>query len=391
MKELILLLISMVALFGASGSGSGSATGIGGGTGGGGATSGGGGAAGGGGVTAMNAAEVRTPSEHVPAGSTFQTKFLFTQPRPIGSAGSTLDIGAFEVNGVSIFSPLGDAVGAAVWGNGLLTVNVISPSGDFGSNLDYPFMTVTMTVPATTPVGSTFPLGLITGTYIGPSGPLTLTDPKPGTLTIGGSVSIHNITPGGGIWPSGTVVKVEGTGFSPGTKLVAKMRMSPITYISPTEIHFTLLDTATTIDMMALTAQNPDGSAVTYYSYLRGVPVSTPSIPLLRRIDPVFPGQTRGLATYRVPVLGQGQFAAIAVQNPTQGPVVVTFQLQSTGAIATYTLPIGGRIMDEISSLLGSTASPGDSVIVSATSGVQILGLIGDEIQGAALPFLPIF
>jgi hypothetical protein len=130
---------------------------------------------------------------------------------------------------------------------------------------------------------------------------------------------------------------------------------------------------------------------VTYYSYLRGVPVSTPSLPLLRRTDPVFPGQTRGIATYQIPALGQGQFAAIAVQNPTQGPVVVTFQLQNTGAISTHTLPVGGRIMDEISSLLGSTASPGDSVIVSATAGVQILGLIGDEIQGTAMPFVPIF
>lgn len=384
MKELILLLISTVALWGASGSGSGT-------TGGGGGTGGGGTGGGGGGITATNAAEVRTPSERVPAGSTFQTKFLLTQPRPIGSGGSVLDIGAFQVDGVSIFSPLGDAVGAAVWGNGFLTVNVISPSGDYGSNLDYPFMTVTMTVPPTTPAGSTFPLGLVSGNYIGPSGPLTLTDPKPGTLTIGGSISIHNITPGGGTWPSGTVVKIEGTGFSPATKLTAKMRMSPITYISPTEIHFTLLDTATTMDMMALTAQNPDGSLVTYYSYLRGVPVSTPASPLLRRTDPVFPGQTRGIATYQVPALGQGQFAAIAVQNPTQGPVVVTFQLQSTGAISTHTLPIGGRIMDEISSLLGSTVSPSDSVIVSATSGVQILGLIGDEIQGTAIPLLPIF
>ncbi|MBZ5603860.1 MAG: hypothetical protein LAO79_16300, partial [Acidobacteriia bacterium] len=349
-----------------------------------------GGGTGGGGITATNAAEVRTNSARVPPGTTFQAQYLLTQPRPIASGGSRISIDAFDVNGVAIFSPLGDAAGAAVWQNGFLSVNVISPSGDYGSNLDYPYMTVTMTVPATTPIGSTFPLGLVSASYIGPTGPLTLTDPKPGTLTIGGSVSIHNVTPGGGTWPAGTVVKFEGTGFSPLTKLTAKMRMSPITYVSSTELHFTLLD-VTTMDMVGLTAQNPDESQVTYFSYLRGGLLTPPSRPLLRHTDPVFQAQTHGVAQFSVPALAAGQFAAIAIQNPTPGPVVVTFQVQSTGATTTFTLPFGGRIVDEISSLVGSALNAGDSVTVTSTSGVQILGLLGDETQGTVEPFLPVF
>jgi hypothetical protein len=343
-------------------------------------------------VTPTNAVEVRTLSTRVPAGATFQAQYLLTQPRPIGSGGSSISIDSFDINGVSIFSPLGDAAGSAVWDSGLLRVNVISPSGDYGSNLDYPFMTVTMTIPSTVPTGSIFPLGLVSANYIGPAGPLTLTDTKPGTLTVGGSVSIHNVVPGGGVWPAGTVIRVEGTGFSPATRLTAKMHMSPITYVSPTELRFTLLDSSTTMDMVALTAQNPDGSQVTYYSYLRAIPVNTPSSSLLQHTDPVFQSQTHGIATFSsLPALAPGQFAAIAVQNPTPGPVVVTFQVQSTGATTTVTLPSGGRVMDEISALIGTTLSPTDSLIVSATSSVQILGLLGDDDAKTVMPFLPTF
>ena len=376
MKRFLLLIGSAAALLAASGSG-------GGGTGGGGT--------GGGGTTAPNAVEIRIPSERVPTGATFQTKVLLTQPRPIGSGGSKMFISSLRVNGVSIFSPLGDAAAAAVWQNGFLTINVVSPNGDYGSNLDYPIMTVTMSVPPTTPTGSTFPLDLASSNYSGPSGSFTFTDPKPGVLTVGGSIPIHNVSPGGGTWPAGTLVTVEGTGFSSATKLIAKAHISPITCISSTELTFTLLDSATTMDMLALTAQNPDGSQVTYYSYLRGNLMALPSRPLLRSTDPAFQTETHAMATFNMPALTPGQFAGIAIQNPTPGPVVVTFAVQRTGAVTTFHLPSGARVMDDISSLLGTTLSAGDSVIISSSSGVQMLGLIGDESQGTVLPFLPVF
>lgn len=380
-RHSLLLLIMAVAAFG-SGPGAGGT---------GGAKTGAGGTGGTGGTTAANAAEVRTLDERVPAGSTFQAKFLLTQPRPIGSGGSKLPIGALAVNGVSIFSPTGDAAGAAVWDNGFLTVNVISPSGDYGTNLDYPFMMVAMTVPTTMATGSTFPLTFDTANYSGPTGPITFTDPKPGVLTVGGSVSIHNISPGGGTWPAGTVIKVEGTGFSPATKLVTKGRLGAVTYVSPTELDFTLVDVSTTMDMFQLTAQNPDGSQVTYFSYLRGTPITLPSRFLLTHTDPVFQLQCHSTATFTVPALTPGQFAAIAVQNPATTPVQLTLQVKNTGASITFMLPVGGRVMDEMTALLGTALNPGDAVVLTASAPVQILGLTGDELQGTVAPFLPAF
>ena len=375
MKGLFLLMSVATALI-ASGPGGGTA---------------GGGGTGGGGTTLTNAVEVRTLNERVPAGTTFQAKFILTQPHPIGSGFAAMFIDTYAVNGVSIFSPLGDAAAAAVWQNGFLNVNVVSPSGDYGSNLDYPFLTVTMTVPPTMPAGSTLPLQFANTNFIGPTGPIVMTDPKPGVLTVGGSISIHNISPGGGTWPAGTVVRVEGTGFSTATKLTPKVHTSPARYVSPTEMDFTLLDATTTMDMLAVTAQNPDGSQVTYYSYLRGTLINLPSTVLLRHTDPVFQSQTHTSATFNVPALAPGQFAAMAIQNPSTGPATVTLRVQSTGAITSFTLPSGGRIMDEISTLVSATVAAGDSVVVSSTAPVQMLGLIDDEPQGVVTPFLPVF
>jgi hypothetical protein len=348
---------------------------------------------GGGETTPPNAVEVRIPSERIPGGATVQMKYLFTQPRPIGSSGSRIATHGFSVNGVSIFSPQGDAAGAAVWQNDDLSVSIISPSGDFGTNVDYPFMTVAMTIPASIATGITYDLAMESANFVGPLGPLTLTDPKPGTLTVGGSVSIHNVTPGGGIWPSGTVVKVEGTGFTPATRISAKMRMSPSVYISPTEMQFTLQDSATTMDMQAITATNSDGSQVVYYSYLRGILVQSPSRKLLTSTDPIFQAQRHALAAVtRPPALASGQFVALAIQNPSPGPVVVTFQLRSSGAATSVHLPSGGRIMDDLSVLLGGVNIPANDVVtITATSAVQILGLLGDETAGTVTPFLPAF
>lgn len=351
-----------------------------------------GGGGGGGGITAPGAAEIRTLSEKVPAGGTVQVKHLFTQPRPITSSGAFSSLNGFSVDGVAISSPLGDAAGTAVAQNGLLYVNVVSPASDFGMSLDYPFLIVTMDIPGSTAAGSVFPLGISNMIADGPGGPLTLVDPKPGTLTIGGSVSVRGVYPGGGTWPAGTVISVRGTGFQPSTRVSTKMRTSNPVYISPTEIQFALLNT-TTLDMQPVQITNPDGSQVTYYSYLRGVLVRPPSRPLLLATEPIFQTQTHGVATVGpLPALAAGQFTALAVQNPTAGPVVVSFHLQRTGTTNIVQLPSGGRVMDELSALLGGAAlTPGDVIDVAATSGVQILGMQGDARTGTVTPFLPAF
>ena len=154
-----------------------------------------------GGVTPAGSAEVRTLSETVPAGGTAQVKMLFTQPRPITSTGAGFDMGGFNIDGIAFFSPLGDTAGTAVLRNGKLYISAVSPNSDFGTNLDYPFLMITMDVPASIPKGSTFPLALSNAIFVTPDGPLTLVDPKPGVLKVGGSISVRGVFPGGGTIP----------------------------------------------------------------------------------------------------------------------------------------------------------------------------------------------
>lgn len=357
-----------------------------------GSTGGGGGGTGVPGVTPPGAMEVRTLSERIPAGGTVQVKFLLTQPRPITSGGSAFATDGFNVLGVSLTSPLGDTAGTAVSHNGTLYVSAISPLGDFGTNLDYPFMTIALEIPATTPTGTIFPLAMPDATFQGTSGPLTLTDPKPGTLTIGGSVSIYGVFPGGGTRSAGTVISVLGTGFQPTTKIATKMKISTPVYVSPTEMRFSLQET-TTMDQQPIQVTNPDGSQVVFYSYLRGTLIASPSHALLRDTDPIFQTTTHGVATIGpLTAMGPGQYTALAIQNPTDGPVAVTFQVQSTGATTIVMLPSSGRVIDDLSTLLGGAAiGAGDIVTVTSTSGVQILGLNADDVAYTVAPFLPAF
>ena len=351
------------------------------------------GGGGGGGTAPPGTAEVRTLSERVPAGGTVQVKHLFTQPVPITSGGTSFLLDGFTVDGVSLFSPLGDTAGAAVIQNQMLCIYAVSPGSDFGTNLDYPFLTVTMDIPASTPAGSTISLGLIgNSVFQTPTGSLTLTDPKPGTLTIAGSLSVNGVFPGGGTWPAGTVISVRGKGFQPGTRLSAKMKIANVVYVSPSEMRFTLQDSAA-LDTQPIQVVNPDGSQVTFYSYLRGVPVQPPSRALLQQTEPIFPTLTHALATVGpLPSMGVGDYVALAVQNPNTGPVVVTFQLQSTGKATSVLLPSGGRILDDVSALLGgATIGSGDVITVTATAGVEMFGLYANDSGRKVTPFVPTF
>jgi len=357
--------------------------------GGGGGTGGGGGV---GGITPPGLGEVRVPNEKIPAGGTVQIKFALTQPRPISTGGPSLaKHTGFAVNGVAITSLLGDAAGVALDQNGVLAISVISPDSDFGANLDYPFLTVAMTLPSSAVPGTTYPLGFTDTAVQSPAGPLTLSVTKPGVLTVGGSLSIHGVTPGGGIWPAGTLIRLKGSGFQAGTKIVTKMKTSRFAVVSPSEIQFTLTD-ITTLDSQPITATNPDGSVVTFYSYLRGVPVYAPVRGLLQNTEPIFPAQIHASANLTVHTSQSSQFTALAFQNPNAESVAIIVSNSRSGVASLVVLPSCGRLVDDLQSLLsGSTVGAGDLITVLSTAPIQMLGITGDENAGSIAPFLPSF
>ena len=264
------------------------------------------------GVTAPNAAEIAVVNVSAPAGGTFQMQSKLTEPRPISSTGS--DAGGFGLNGFAVWGPNGDSAGVALVKNGRIFINALSQTGNLAAGLDYPFLILTLDVPGGAKVGTRFPLELAHSAMNTAAGPLDVTV-KPGTLTVGGSVSIRGVYPGGGTLQAGDSVKIRGAGFSTGTKVTSTAKMNTIRVVSAEEIEITLKE-QTTMDMQSFTVTNPDRSTVTFYSYLRGKMQGMPLRTLLQSAEPAFQLQTHALATITISAPDAGQFTGLALQNP---------------------------------------------------------------------------
>ena len=341
-----------------------------------------------------NTAEIRVSNETIPAGGTVQAKFEMTEPHPITSTGASFELAGMSVDGVAVWSPLGDAGGVGVVKNGQLHIAAISPSASLGTVSDYPLLTITADVPSSAAPGSSFPLTLGNdSTLMTADGPMAIAM-KPGTLVIGGSLSVRGVYPGGGTWPAGTLVRIMGTGFNRSTRVSTKFKTSSISFVNADEIDIVLKE-QTTLDAQQVTVVNSDGLVDSYFSYARGVLVRKPSKPLLRISEPAFPQQTHAIASMTVPSLNASQFAALALQNSDPGPLVVTLELDSaTGGhqTASVTLRSGARILDDLSTLLnGAQITAGDTVRLTSTAPVRILGLIGDESAITVTPLLLTF
>jgi hypothetical protein len=341
--------------------------------------------------TPPNTAEIAISSPSVPPGQTVQVRFSLTQPMPIGSTGTGFALNGFDTNGIAIWSTNGQACGVGLVQNGVLQFSAVDPSGILGTGADYPFLTLTLTAPTGLAPGTSFPLTWSSDAWLNsPTGPMSLVV-KPGKLTIGGSVSIRGIFPGGGTWPAGTLIRIPGSGFQKAMHIQTPIKYSSIS-IAPNEIDL-ILKEQTTIDANSFSVLNPDGSSATFFAYMKGAPVRPPSNLLLNSGEYAFPLATQAIAT--IPATGTlpaTQWNALALQNPNPGPAVITVSLEpfGEGRSATFILPPGGRLVDTISGLLnGVPVGPGDSVSMISTAMIQVFGIAGDEAANTLTPFLP--
>ena len=146
-----------------------------------------------------------------------QLKLHMTEPKPISSGTKLMDLDPFafdEIFGISLWSPAGDVFGVARVENGKLLVQAISPLASYATVVDYPVLTIAAHIRSDAMAGQTFPLVLGAGSVytndFGQTEPFI--ESRPGTLTVGGTASIHNLEPGGGPWPAGPVVRIAGGG-----------------------------------------------------------------------------------------------------------------------------------------------------------------------------------
>jgi hypothetical protein len=337
------------------------------------------------------------PNEMAPPGGLVQMKFLVTEPTPISSGKPILsfDSAMFDdVLGIELFNPTGDVNGVAMRNGSQLKLQYITSNGTQGT--DYPIMTVALHIRPDVAVGSQtqFTLDPASTWTMGLLGTASYKPTPPATVTVGGSISITNVVPGGGQLPAGSVISIQGLGFQPKTQVqLNNIKASGIRVVSPQEIQFTLAE-ATNMTGKKIQVNNPDGSQDTYFSYLRGVPLMQSARALLAGAVPIFSSMTYSAGVFGGLTGTESQFTGLALQNPGVGPAEVRVALRSASnellGSSTITLPSGYRLMQAVSELAGG-ATPvfGSYLQVTSSQPIQMFGFAADDAAGWVIPFVP--
>src|SRR5689334_17576115 len=114
-------------------------------------------------ATAQTLPEIRVSNEITPIGGMAQMKVSLTSPKPITSGNfgfDASDVSFDSIDGIDLFSSTGDVNGAAVVSGGKIALAYISPGGTFGTNVDYPLMSVALRLSSTVVNGQKFPVKL---------------------------------------------------------------------------------------------------------------------------------------------------------------------------------------------------------------------------------------
>lgn len=341
---------------------------------------------------------IRVSSETVPPGGMAQMKVLLTSPKPITTGNMSMDLsGVFfdSIDGIALFDPTGDVVGAATVDHGQVNARFTSPNGTFGSAVDYPILTVALRLSTAVVPGQTFTVMLNPNASFWQDllGSPIAVELKPGTITVGGSVNITDVLPGGGLVPAGGQIRILGLGFSPQTKVSMRgnAQASSIQYVSPTEIRATIKDGAQ-LDGTLIQVQNPDNSSDSYYSYMRGVPQGQSTRSLIAKTVPVFSllTATEAVLPPTVSPVNAEYATAIALQNPSAATASVTVEgRDGAGAVLasiTISLPQGTCISREVSELLGVSLPVGGYLHIASNQPVQAVGMLANDSTGIVAP-----
>jgi hypothetical protein len=339
--------------------------------------------------------QLRIRDEMAPPGGVVQMKVESYEVTPIsgGRPSFSYDDGVFAgVEGFDMFVT-GELAGAAVVDGARVNVSYATNGG---STADYPFLTVSLRIRPDAAIGArtlfTFDPGSIWN--ISSTGRVVPTRFRGGTVTVGGSVSITDVVPGAGVWPAGTVVRVHGIGFNSRTRLrVDDVETRSVRFVSPTEMRFTLAETAE-LRGVRMRAENSDFRS-TYYPYMRSITSAVSSRALLAATEPIFSVTPRAVATLGpFPSLDENRYGGLALQNPTMADVLIEMALHDAGGALLYqsarTLAGQHRLALELSELLDAVAPPsGSSVIVRASAPIAAIGLLCDEGSWTVSPSLP--
>jgi uncharacterized protein (TIGR03437 family) len=249
----------------------------------------------------------------------------------VGSLSMTFDPAIFgPPQTVAAFSATGDQTGYASVQGQTVTATFSSLSASLGQLPQLPVFVVTVPVLAAARIGTTSPITIDPGQgpWLDPQGNKYDVTMNPGTFTVGGSVSIQSVTPGGGLLPTGTIVTIAGTGFDAST----------IVSIDGVSIQATHLVSSTQIDAtlggaMEMTGKHVHVASVDYFASL---PAPTGNNGLLL-ILPQLPSPQYTAVSWSYPIsTGLVQYYS-CLQNPNPFPVTATYYFQNIESrVTTY-------------------------------------------------------
>jgi hypothetical protein len=326
----------------------------------------------------------------------YQMQVDLTEPRPLGQGSTHFTEASANIGtgiGAAIHSPSGEACGVALPTAGGFQVAFVSPDGTFGNNTSttfYPIMTLSLPVTSSAVIGSQTSVGidLANSVFLDPTGKPYPTEQRPGTLTIGGTLSITNVLPGGGSVPAGTTIAVLGVGFTPSSVVqVTGANVVTTSFVSSNELDVTL-DRTMVLDGVAV--QVTKGTeVVTYYSYLRATNIGQSAQPLLAAADPMFSRLTYTNASLPW-TFGGTVFTGLALQNPTSTSASVTLEVMSASnqvlQTLNLTLPGRSRMTRDLVDFLGQTMQGASTVVIQSSLPIQLLGIHGDSLAGTIAP-----
>jgi uncharacterized protein (TIGR03437 family) len=208
----------------------------------------------------------------VQPGGTAQITVMLPSPVAIthGRFQIDLDPAVFgEISAIHVFSASGDQQGVAKLQGQHAEVVFGANSGGIGRLPNLPVAEITAPVIATAPAGAT---GAVTVQSSSPwyevSGKrYTVSFQSPG-VAIGAGISIQSVVPGGGPVPAGTVVAINGRGFTSSTKLrLDGVTWSNLQFVSSSLLNITLIGPT---DLAGKLFELTDASGVPtrYYSNL---------------------------------------------------------------------------------------------------------------------------
>jgi hypothetical protein len=336
---------------------------------------------------------VKVSHEAAPPGGMAQMKIRMTNDKPIITGSAKFSFGGFaRIDGINIVSPDDDAAGLAIVRGTDVTVSAVSPNGTFGTDSDYPLLTVVGRVPLDAPIGQVFPMVLRQDALrlIDPSGAPYPTEAKSGQLMSWPSVAIHDVVPGSATLPAGSVVSIHGSNFRPDTEIrfnESEMTVAQVRYLSSTRVDVVIGD-PTSMHGLEIEARNRDGSRSTYFSYQRTSRAGKSGHTVLRDVVPLFRNRATADATLQL----SGAVTGLALQNLDRSDATVFAELSTTSgrgvAAAVVTVPSNQFLVRQLSEIFRVRNVTSGIVRLTSATPVQVLGVSVDS-AGAATPVLP--